>query len=139
VADFLEGLRGNYGRSRLNEHPSTSNRYRRLLQAKRRRRLGTARDLYQSRLFRLSRAYAEAFCDDWRILSAEHNVVKPDQVIAPYDRSLLSMSKAERRDWRTSAPADLHYTWPHGSARFVLLGGAAYARRWTTWHTSRSL
>jgi len=84
-----------------------------------------ARDLYQSASFaspgptRKPSATTGAFCPP-------NTSREAGQVIAPYDRSLLSMSKAERRDWADFCPQPTALTWPHGSARFVLLGGAAY-------------
>src|SRR6266508_6085183 len=46
-----------------------------------------ARDLYVSSLFRKARAFVEAQHAPWFILSAEHGLVHPDTVIAPYDRT----------------------------------------------------
>ena len=47
-----------------------------------------ARDLYTSQLFRKASAYAEATCDRWYILSAKHGLIRPDEVIEPYDMTL---------------------------------------------------
>ena len=47
-----------------------------------------ARDLYDSPLFRQSRAYAVASGRPWFILSAEHGLVGPDEWLAPYERYL---------------------------------------------------
>ena len=44
-----------------------------------------ARDLYTGALFRKSRAYVEARCDRWYVLSAKHGLVDPDQILEPYD------------------------------------------------------
>lgn len=45
------------------------------------------------------RAYAERHADSWFILSAEHGLLQPDQVIAPYEKTLNAMPKEERRNW----------------------------------------
>lgn len=79
-----------------------------------------AQELYQSDLFRKARAYAER-AGRWLILSAEHGVVAPDDVLAPYDRTLDGMSRAERLQWaervrRRLSPAE-HY---------VVLAGEKY-------------
>ncbi len=37
--------------------------------------------------------------DQWFILSAEYGLLEPDEVVEPYDRTLKSMSKAERKEW----------------------------------------
>jgi hypothetical protein len=57
-----------------------------------------ARDLYCSPWFRLARAVAEA-SGEWRILSAEHGLLDPAQVVAPYEKSLRGMTAAERKEW----------------------------------------
>lgn len=51
-------------------------------------RPAAARDLYTSQLFRKASTYAERTCDRWFILSAEHGLVRPDSVLAPYDTRL---------------------------------------------------
>lgn len=48
-----------------------------------------ARDLYTGSLFTAARRYAEASFLPWRILSAKHGLVDPDQVLEPYDAQLL--------------------------------------------------
>lgn len=63
-----------------------------------------ARELYVSDLFEKGRAYAESRFDEWYILSAEYCLLHPDQIIAPYERTLNKMSKDARREW-----ADLAY------------------------------
>ena len=57
-----------------------------------------ARDLYRSPLFRLSRRNAEQF-EGWAILSAKHGLVRPHQILEPYDRSLSDLSPGEREQW----------------------------------------
>jgi len=47
-----------------------------------------ARDLYTSTLFRLSRRYAESQPCPWYVLSAEHALLDPARVTAPYDTRL---------------------------------------------------
>lgn len=58
-----------------------------------------ARDLYDSKLFRGRRAYVEATCDRWLVLSAKYGLVGPDDVIAPYEETLKSKSAEARRTW----------------------------------------
>jgi hypothetical protein len=62
-------------------------------------RPGAARDLYISPLFAKERAYAEASGAPWFILSAEHGLVAPEEVLAPYDLRLSKTSVDYRRDW----------------------------------------
>ena len=58
-----------------------------------------AADLYVSPLFRGRRAYVERTCERWFILSALHGVVRPDAPLEPYDVTLNSASRAQRRAW----------------------------------------
>lgn len=52
------------------------------------RRPAKARDLYTSPLFRKASAHAEATCERWFVLSAKHGLVRPDEVLEPYDVKL---------------------------------------------------
>lgn len=61
-----------------------------------------ARDLYDSKLFRGRRAYVEATCDRWLVLSAKYGLIGPDDVIAPYEETLKSRSAEARRSWAAS-------------------------------------
>ena len=59
-----------------------------------------AADLYAaSTRFLLSRRYVKALSSRWLILSAKHGVLRPDQIIEPYDKTLNSMTMPERRQW----------------------------------------
>jgi len=58
-----------------------------------------ARDLYTSDWFVKARRYVEAQHALWFILSAEHGLLHPDQVVAPYERTLNTMGVIERRHW----------------------------------------
>lgn len=58
-----------------------------------------AADLYDSPWFRKARAYAQARSDTWRILSAKHGALPPDEVIEPYDESLHDFTVTGRREW----------------------------------------
>ena len=58
-----------------------------------------ARDLCSSSLFQGRRAYVERSCDEWWILSAEHGLVHPEEVLVPYDTALKSVGRAARRRW----------------------------------------
>ena len=58
-----------------------------------------ARALYTSPWFRKARAWVEGQGAEYRILSAEHGLVDPDAVVAPYERTLNKMRVADRRAW----------------------------------------
>jgi len=51
-----------------------------------------ARFLYTGDLFRASVKWAESWDLPWVVLSAAHGIVGPDQVLAPYDVSLISQA-----------------------------------------------
>jgi hypothetical protein len=76
-----------------------------------------ARELYVSPLFRAARAYAERRYgpERWYILSARHDLVHPDQVLAPYDLSLRQLTAAEREAWGYRVAVDLTHRFPAGT------------------------
>ena len=84
-----------------------------------------ARDLYVSELFRGLRRYAEARADTWYILSAEHGLLRPDQVVSPYERTLSTMRRPERLAWAARVQRQLLEVLPP-SAHVILLAGARY-------------
>jgi uncharacterized HhH-GPD family protein len=84
-----------------------------------------ARDLYVSELFRGSRRYAETHADTWYILSAEYGVVRPDQVIEPYERTLNTMPRRDRLAWAEKVEQQLLGLLPAG-AEVILLAGQRY-------------
>lgn len=59
-----------------------------------------ARELYTGPLFTACREWAEKNADAYWIASAKHLVVKPDQVLEPYDLSMQDLD-ADTRRWRS--------------------------------------
>jgi hypothetical protein len=90
-----------------------------------RRTAAEARDLYTSSLFKGMRRYAERAADAWYILSAEHGVVRPDEVVAPYERTLNKMSKPDRDAWARRVQTRLLEVLPAG-AEVIILAGKRY-------------
>lgn len=84
-----------------------------------------ARELYTSQLFRGLRAYAEAHADAWYILSAEHGVLHPDDVIDPYEKTLNTVPKRDRVAWAGRVQTQLLEILPPG-ADVILLAGSRY-------------
>ena len=58
-----------------------------------------AKDLYASPLFLYSKKYAELRLDKYYILSAKYGLLKPDDIIEPYEETLNNKSKKERVLW----------------------------------------
>lgn len=85
-----------------------------------------AAELYTGDLFRKSRAYAEHVADRWYVLSAEHGLLHPAAVVAPYDRTLNAMTAAERAAWTDSVWDDLDGRFGPAPVRFVVLAGRRY-------------
>jgi len=84
-----------------------------------------AQELYVSALFEKSRKYAQKYADRWYILSAKHDLVAPDQVIAPYDETLNDMRKADRDAWARKVLAQLSKVTEPGDT-LVFLAGKRY-------------
>ena len=84
-----------------------------------------AKDLYTSTLFRGLRRYAELNADRWYILSAEHGLLDPEKVVAPYERTLNNMGKADRLQWAVRVQQQLAGVLPSG-AEVILLAGERY-------------
>lgn len=93
--------------------------------SKKRERACAARDLYISDLFRKARLFAEASGSPWFVLSAEHGLVAPGEVIAPYERTLNTMRLSDRRAWAERVAAQLANAVPDLS-RVVFLAGKRY-------------
>jgi hypothetical protein len=81
-----------------------------------------AKNLYISQLFMGMRCYAEQNADAWFILSAKHGVLRPDQVVAPYERTLKNMPKRDRVAWAKRVQLQLLELLPAGAAVVVLAG-----------------
>ena len=85
-----------------------------------------ARDMYRSPLFRAARAYAEATCQQWFILSAKFGLVHPNELIHPYDQRL----ERENARWgeRVGQQIDDALPFPaFANAELVVLAGKDYA------------
>ena len=84
-----------------------------------------AEDLYTSDWFVKARAYVERQNCPWRILSANHGLVHPKKVIAPYEKTLNTMRVAERREWARRVLAQLEPELA-GFDAVVFLAGQSY-------------
>jgi hypothetical protein len=63
-------------------------------------RHATARDMYSaSDLFRKAAAYCDAHLDGWYVLSAKYGLLEPGRLLEPYDVTLKTMTRSQRKDW----------------------------------------
>jgi hypothetical protein len=87
-----------------------------------------AQDLYDSPLFRKERTYAEAAGAPWFILSAQHGLVAPTEVLHPYELRLSKTSREYRRTWGQRVVDQLADQYGDVAGRVVEIhAGAAYA------------
>ena len=93
--------------------------------SKKREQACPARDLYISDWFVKARRYAENSGCRWFILSAKYGLVLPDQMIAPYERTLNTTPIAERRAWGMQVSEQLAAAEPELS-QVVFLAGERY-------------
>jgi hypothetical protein len=83
-----------------------------------------AQDLYVSHLFKLARRYVEETCNGWAILSAEHGLVMPDQILSPYNTTLNEMPAWRRATWAGLTGAAIRDRFPQST--FVVIAGKHY-------------
>lgn len=68
----------------------------------------TAREMYRpSALFRKAAAHCAREYDKWYVLSAKYGLISPHDIIEPYDKTLKTMSLAERKAWGQTVSAQL--------------------------------
>ena len=92
---------------------------------KKRPKCSRAKDLYVSDWFIKARRFVESAGCPWRILSAKYGLVSPEQVIAPYEKTLKAMLAAERRQWAENVDAQIAKSLPDVE-RVVFLAGQPY-------------
>jgi cytoplasmic iron level regulating protein YaaA (DUF328/UPF0246 family) len=83
-----------------------------------------AAELYTGQAFKLAMAAAASVDAEVLILSALHGVVRPDQVIAPYNRALAAMNTQQRKVWAGMVAQQLEQ---HKDRTTVVLAGKHYA------------
>jgi hypothetical protein len=98
-----------------------------------------AKDLYVSPLFRGMRRYAEANADAWFILSAEHGVLHPDQIVAPYEKTLSKMAATQRRAWADRVVTELDDALQPVPAQLLVLAGVLYRAPVVAWSARRTV
>jgi hypothetical protein len=86
-----------------------------------------AQDIYTGSPTRSQIKYAKKYTprptDDWYILSAEHNLVKPTTVLEPYNQHLRKLSTKEQRSWGETTREQINsLSWDETEEVVVLLG-----------------
>lgn len=84
-----------------------------------------ARDLYTSTWFSKSREFVEQQCDTWFILSAKYGLVKPTDIIEPYEEALSKKPVRQRQEWARRVWAALRPSLNHND-RVTILAGEKY-------------
>ena len=87
-----------------------------------------ARELYTSPLFLGRKRAVELSCDRWFILSALHGLLRPDEVIEPYDLAMANVPRPKRRAWSANVLEALERELgPLDDVTFEIHAGADYA------------
>ena len=84
-----------------------------------------AKDLYTSSWFRKAQAHVEATGMPWFILSAQHGLLDPEQVIEPYEKTLNKMRISDRKEWAKRVIAQMEQQLPKAE-RIVVFAGKKY-------------
>jgi len=106
--------------------------------SQKRDKLCAARDLYISDWFIKARHYAESSMYPWYILSAEYGLVPPEQIIAPYERTLNTMGIMDRRSWADHVSLQISEAVPD-LKQVVFLAGKRYREFLTRHLTDRGV
>lgn len=86
-----------------------------------------AKDLYRSSLWFKRRAFAECSGLPWVILSAEHGVLDPNEIVAPHDRYLRAQPAHYRAAWGQQVVTQLVERFgPIDGMTFALHAGRSY-------------
>jgi len=88
-----------------------------------------AQDLYQSPLFQKSLAYAKQInSDEIYILSAKYGLIKLNDIIEPYDKTLNKMSVSEKKKWSNEVFTKLQKYEIINNTNFIFLAGENYRK-----------
>jgi|SRR3989338_6360231 len=88
-----------------------------------------AKDLYVSPLFQKSLRYAKSLSPDKIfILSAEHGLLRLDDEVEPYDKTLNKMTSVEVKDWANSVINQLQIVSDLNKDEFVFFAGDNYRK-----------
>ena len=81
-----------------------------------------AKELYNSPWFHKVLSIVERMGDQWYIISAEHGLLDPNQIILDYNTTLLKMKKNQREDWAKKVLKDFLPLVESGDKVIILAG-----------------
>lgn len=81
-----------------------------------------AGDLYTSAWFRKAKSLIRRSGLRWFILSAEHGLVDPEEIIAPYEKTLNKMGVTERKAWAEKVMGQMSAALPNADEVIILAG-----------------
>lgn len=84
-----------------------------------------AAELYQGQWWTAAKGFAQMRPGSWYALSARHGIVEPNQVLDPYDETLIGKPKPERIRWAERVIEQLHKIAAPG-AEVTFLAGRKY-------------
>jgi hypothetical protein len=87
-----------------------------------------ARQLYTSQLFRLTLTLAEARHDAVYVISAKHELVALDQVVAPYDLVMSDVAKEWRAIWGSRVWSSILSRHQDGDRQVFVYAGKDYTQ-----------
>lgn len=88
-----------------------------------------ARDLYISALFKKNLAYAESLKpDNIYILSAKHHLVELDDILEPYNETLLDYSADQKKEWAEEVIKQMEKKGIKSSDDNIFLAGKVYTK-----------
>ena len=95
-----------------------------------------AKELYVSARFQRARASVEATGSPWFVISAEHGLLDPDEIIDPYDKTLKGATLEARRQWAEKVKRQMDKYLPDGEI-IVILAEEDYYKDLTTYLKKR--
>ena len=95
-----------------------------------------AKELYVSARFQRARASVEATGPPWFVISAEHGLLDPDEIIDPYDKTLKGATLEARRQWAEKVKRQMDKYLPDGEI-IVILAEEDYYKDLTTYLKKR--
>ena len=79
-----------------------------------------AKELYVSPRFKRARASVEATGCPWFVISAKHGLLDPNEVICPYDETLIGKPVEECKAWAEKVKEQMDANLPYGEIIVIL-------------------